>query len=132
MKFTHLFAVVVIMLTMSTAAQVDPIDRVTELLGQGNVTEIAKLFAPDVEMTVMNQEDSYSKLQATAVLSKFFDAHKPKQVKLLHKVNSNKKFLFGVAILSSTGGHYRIAYMLSETGNSMKIVEMRIEIEKTK
>ena len=131
MKIVYLSAVV-LLLTMSSAVQLDPVDRVTELLGQGNVTEIAKLFAPEVEMTVMDQEDSYSKLQATAVLNKFFNAHKPKQIKLLHKVNSNKKFLFGVAILSSVGGPYRIAYMLSETGSSMQIVEMRIEIEKTK
>ena len=131
MKIVYLFAVI-LLLTMPSAAQVDPVDRVTALLGQGNVTELAKLFAPEVEMTVMDQEDSYSKLQATAVLNKFFNAHKPKQIKLLHKVNSNKKFLFGVAILSSVGGPYRIAYMLSETGNSMQIVEMRIEIEKTK
>ena len=131
MKIAYLSAVI-LLLTMSSAVQLDPVDRVTELLGQGNVTEIAKLFAPEVEMTVMDQEDSYSKLQATAVLNKFFNAHKPKQIKLLHKVNSNKKFLFGVAILSSVGGPYRIAYMLSETGSSMQIVEMRIEIEKTK
>jgi len=131
MKIVFLPAVV-LLLTMSSAVQVDPVDRVTALLGQGNVTELAKLFAPEVEMTIMDQEDSYSKLQATAVLNKFFGAHKPKQIKLLHKVNSNKKFLFGVAILSSTGGPYRIAYMLSEAGSSMQIVEMRIEIEKTK
>ena len=131
MKIVYLSAVV-LLLTMSSAVQLDPVDRVTELLGQGNVTELAKLFAPEVEITVMSQEDSYSKLQATAELNKFFDAHKPKQIKLLHKVNSNKKFLFGVAILSSVGGPYRIAYMLSETGSSMQIVEMRIEIEKTK
>lgn len=125
-------SVVLLLLFKSLSVQVDPIDRVTELLGQGNVTELSKLLAPDVEMTVIDQEDSYSKLQATAVLTKFFDAHKPKQIKLLHKVNSNKKFLFGVAILSSTRGPYRIAYMLSETGKGTQIVELRIEIEKTK
>ena len=131
MKIAYLSAVI-LLLTMSSSVQLDPVDRVTQLLGQGNVTDLAKMFAPEVEMTVMGQEDSYSKVQATTVLNKFFNTHKPKQIKLLHKVNSNKKFLFGVAILSSIGGPYRIAYMLSETGNSMQIIEMRIEIEKTK
>lgn len=122
----------ILLLIMSLVAPADPIDKVTELLGQGNVIELSKLFAPDVEMTLMNQEDTFSKLQATAELNKFFDQHKPRQIKLLHKVNSNKKFLFGVAILSTTGGSYRIAYMLSETNNTMRIIELRIENEKTK
>jgi Domain of unknown function (DUF4783) len=117
---------------MTSAMPADPVDRVTNLLGQGNVAELSKLFAPDIELTIMGQEDTYSKIQATAELNKFFDQHKPKQIQLLHKVNSNKKFLFGVAILSSTGGQYRVSYMLSETDNAMLLIELRIENEKTK
>jgi hypothetical protein len=122
----------ILLLLISSAFNADPIDSVTSLLGQGNVTELSKLFAPDIELTILNEEDTYSKIQATDVLNKFFVEHKPKKIKLLHKVNSNKKFLFGVSILTSTNGTYRIAYMLSETTNHMQIIELRIENEKTK
>jgi hypothetical protein len=131
MKLICLPAVILLFL-MTSAMPADPVDRVTNLLGQGNVAELSKLFAPDIELTIMGQEDTYSKIQATAELNKFFDQHKPKQIQLLHKVNSNKKFLFGVAILSSTGGQYRVSYMLSETDNAMLLIELRIENEKTK
>ena len=131
MKLILLPAFIILLITPSTIS-IDPIDKVTELLGQGNITELSKLFAPDVEITLMNDEDTYSKLQATAVLTRFFNQHKPRQIKLLHKVNSNKKFLFGVALLTSTNGIYRIAYMLSETNNRVLIIELRIEMEKTK
>ena len=131
MKLVYLPSLIILLL-FSAASSVDPIDNVAALIRQGNMQEMAKLLAPTVEITIAGQEDTYSKRQATDVLTQFFTQHKPKGVKLLHKVNSNQKFLFGVVILSSTGGSYRIAYTLNETDGAMKIIELRIEPEKTK
>jgi hypothetical protein len=114
------------------AVHADPIDGVVWLIKQGNITRLSQLFESTIEVTLNNQEDTYSKAQATAILTKFFNAHKPVKVTLLHKVNTNQKFLFGVAIMDSTNGKYRIAYTFNEIGGSMKIIEMRIETEKTK
>jgi hypothetical protein len=115
-----------------TAFQSDRIDNIAGFIRQGNTPEIIKLCASTVEMTAMGQEDTYSKRQVEEELNKFFSKNKPQHVQLLHKVNSNQKFLFGVVILKSTGGTYRIAYTLNETEGAMKIIELRIEAEKTK
>jgi hypothetical protein len=116
----------------ATAFQADKIDNVATFIRQGNTPELVKLCASTVEMTVMGQENTYSKRQVEDILNKFFSKNKPQHIQLLHKVNSNQKFLFGVVILKSTGGSYRIGYTLNETEGAMKIIELRIEAEKTK
>jgi len=131
MKLIYLSSLVVLFI-VTAAFQSDKIDNIAGFIKQGNTPEIIKLCASTVETTVMGQEDTYSKRQVEDALNKFFSQNKPQHVQLLHKVNSNQKFLFGVVILKSTGGTYRIAYTLNETEGAMKIIELRIEAEKTK
>ena len=131
MKLIYLSSLVVLFI-VTAAFQSDKIDNIAGFIKQGNTPEIIKLCASTVETTVMGQEDTYSKRQVEDALNKFFSQNKPQHVQLLHKVNSNQKFLFGVVILKSTGGTYRIAYTLNETEGAMKIIELRIEVEKTK
>ncbi|WP_183573993.1 DUF4783 domain-containing protein [Mucilaginibacter sp. X5P1] len=131
MRLIYLSSVVILFI-FTTAFQSDKIDNIAGFIKQGNTPEIVKLCASTVEMTVMGQEDTYSKRQVEEALNSFFSKNKPQHIQLLHKVNSNQKFLFGVVILKSTGGTYRIAYTLNETEGAMKIIELRIEAEKAK
>jgi hypothetical protein len=115
-----------------SAAKADPIDGVVWLIKSNNMKRLSQLFESTIEITINNKEDTYSRQQATAILTRFFEEHKPINVTLLHKVNTNHKFLFGVAIMSSVNGRYRIAYTFNQIAGSMKIIEIRIEPEKTK
>ena len=121
-----------LMFSLMPAIHADPIDGVVWLIKQGNMTRLSQLFESTMEITLNNQEDTYSRAQATTLLTRFFNEHKPVRITLLHKVNTNQKFLFGVAIMDSNSGNYRIAYTFNEIGGSMKIIEIRIETEKTK
>ncbi len=38
----------------------DPIDKVAELIRQGNIHELSKLFAPNVEVTILGTKTVYS------------------------------------------------------------------------
>jgi len=129
LKYLSLF---ILLFVLAPVAHADPIDGVIWLIRQGNVTRLSQLFESTIEITLDNKEDTYSKAQATTLLTRFFNEHKPERVNLLHKVNTNHKFLFGVAIMKSSKGNYRIAYTFNEIAGSMKIIEMRIEPEKTK
>jgi hypothetical protein len=131
MKLRYL-SLFILLFSFVPAVHADPIDGVVWLIKSNNMTRLSQLFESTIEVTLNNQEDTYSRAQATSILTKFFDEHKPIKVTLLHKVNTNQKFLFGVAILNSANGNYRIAYTFNEIGGSMKIIEMRIETEKTK
>jgi hypothetical protein len=122
----------ILLLLIAQVANADPIDSIAWLIKQQNTTRLVELCAPMVEITVNGQENSYSKRQSLEFFQKFFADHKVLHSKLLHKVNSNQKFLFGVVLYDSDHGHYRIAYTLSNNSGAMRIIEMRIETEKTK
>jgi hypothetical protein len=127
MKLVYLPLLLCLCLLSPAARAQDPIDNIATMLKHSDVHGLTALFAPTVEITMMDNEDTYSKRQAADVLTKFFAEHKPLKVSLLHKVNSNPKYIFGVAILTSADGTYRISYTLNQEKSDMMIIEMRIE-----
>ena len=110
----------------------DPIDDIAGLIRQANIHELSKMFSPDIEITVADQEGVYSKVQAELVLHKFFIENKPRDVKMLHKINSNPNYELGVLIFTSDKGMFRVSYTLKKTGSSLVMIEMRIENENVK
>jgi hypothetical protein len=131
MKLIYLPSLILLFL-LPGFAPADPIDNVANLLKQGNTKELAKLFAPSIEISLMDDENIYSQAQATLILDKFFSRNKPKSIKLLHKVNSSANYRFGVFILTTDNGLYRVAFTLKGSDEKMNIIELRIENEKVK
>ncbi|MDP9079083.1 MAG: DUF4783 domain-containing protein [Bacteroidota bacterium] len=111
-------------------ATADPADKIAELIRQGNIHELSKLFTPTVEITILDDENVYSKDQAEIVLEKFFNQYKPNSVKILHNIASNPVYRFEVIIVTTQKGIFRIAYTLKETDGNLMLIDMRIEREK--
>ena len=131
MKLIYLPSFIILLLLPQFVAT-DPIDNAANLIKQGNTKELSKLFAPTIEMTIMDDENSYSKVQATLIIDKFFNNNKPKSIKLLHKVNSSASYHLGVYILTTDKGAYRVAITLKDLDHKMSLIELRIEDEKVK
>jgi len=131
MKIIYLHSIIFLFL-LPLVVKADPIDNIMHMLKQGNTQELAKLFSDNVEVTILDDDNILDKTTSISALDKFFADNKPKNVRLFHKIDSNPNYLFGVVFLSTDKGLYRIALTLDKHGTEMKIVEMRIEIEKTK
>jgi hypothetical protein len=129
MKLLYL-PLLVIFYVIPTAA--GPIEKVAELIRQGNVSELSKMFAANVEIGMQSEDNVYSKVQAGLILDKFFSQNKPISVKIFHKVNSNPKYQFAVVILNTQKGPFRITYTLKDTDGTLVLIELRIEPEKVK
>lgn len=129
MKLLYLPLIVIFYVIPAAAG---PIEKVAELIRQGNVSELSKLFAANVEISIQNEDNVYSKVQAGLILDKFFSQNKPISVKIFHKVNSNPKYQFAVVILNTQKGPFRITYTLKDTDGSLVLIELRIEPEKVK
>lgn len=132
MKLKYLPSFIFLLLLLPYASSADVIDNVANLLKAGNTRELSKLFTNNVEITIMEEENVYSQSQATVILDKFFAKNKPQGIKLLHKVNSGGNYHFGVYILSTDKGEFRVAITLKDAGKSTNVVELKIEDEKVK
>jgi hypothetical protein len=120
------------LLTLNNASVADPIDKVGELIGKGNVHELAKLFAPDIDLSLLDDAKTYSKAQAELILDTFFAKNRPISCKMLHKVNSGSSYRLGVVIINTDNGVYRAAFTLKDTNGNMQLIELSIETEKVK
>jgi hypothetical protein len=49
---------------------------------------------------------------------------------MLHRINSNPNYNFGVLILTTDKGKFRVSYTLKEVNKVMAVIELRIETEK--
>ncbi|MEO5909575.1 MAG: DUF4783 domain-containing protein [Pelobium sp.] len=127
MKYS--FTLVLLLLFKVTFA-FDTIDDVAGFFKAGNVKEIAKYFSSTVELSVLGQEDIYSASQSELILKDFFAKHPPVSVKVIHKVTSNPNFKFGVIILNSSKGNYRISFDLKSANGSFNISQIKIEENK--
>lgn len=127
-----IYTPIFLLLLMTPAVwQAGPIDKIGELIKQGNVHELAKIFADNVDMAVLDNTNVYSRTQAELILEKFFKENKPLSIKILHRINSNSNYNFAVLILNTDKGQYRVSFTLKEVAKEMVIIELRIETEKT-
>jgi hypothetical protein len=119
-------------LSFVSAGPADIIDKTVELIKQGNANELAKSFSSTIELTVLDQENVYSNVQAEAILTDFFKNNQPKSVTILHRIASNPNYRFAVLILATNNGAYRISLSLKNVNGRFELNELRIETEKTK
>jgi hypothetical protein len=131
MKLLYLFLLILPM-PFALVVPEDIIDKTAELIKQGNVSELAKIFSPSVEMTILDQEDIYSTAQAELILANFFKHNPPKSIKILHRITSNANYRFAVLILTTNNGVYRTSFSLKNVNGRFELNELRIETEKTK
>ena len=127
----HYLPLFVVLYLLPAVVVGEPIDRVAELIRQGNIHGLSKLFATNVEVTIPGNE-AVSNVQAELILDKFFNQNKTKSVKILHKINSNANYRLGVLIMNTNKGVFRVAFTLKQTGGNLMIIEFRIEPEKVK
>jgi hypothetical protein len=128
----HYQSLLIVLCLITLVSIADPIDKVANLIKQGNMHELSNLFAANVEIAILGDENVYSKVQTELILDKFFNQNKPRAVKMLHKVNSNPNYQFGVLIVYTDKGVFRIAYTMKETDGNLLLIELRIETEKVK
>lgn len=125
------FPLLTLLFLIPLAVKADDIEKIADLIKQGNAHELAKMFSSNVDMNILDETNVYSKAQSEMILDKFFKENKPRTTKLLHRVSSNPNYNFGVVILTTDKGKFRISYTLREINKVMVVIELRIETEKT-
>ncbi len=102
------------------------LDRISLAIQTGNAKELAKYFDNNVEITIFDKEDTYSKAQAEMVLKDFFTKQKPASFKIIHNGNSNHS-QYAIGTLITAQGSFRTYIYLKNKGENLYIQELRFE-----
>lgn len=112
------------------AFQGDIVDTLSGLFKSSNSKEISKYFSSSVELRINEEEDVYSKAQAEQILREFFTKNTPLTSTVVHLINTNPNYRFGILALGTRNGKFRVAVTLKKTANVFLITELRIEPDK--
>lgn len=124
------FLIALVPFTRLYAQQLDIVEVLAQNFKSGNAKEIAKSFAPTIELIVINEEDVYSKAQAEQILGDFFNRHKPQKCSILYNIGKGGANRFGVVVLNTNNGNYRVSITMKKSGTPYIITELRIEPSK--
>ncbi len=89
----------------------------------GNAPMVSSYFAQNIDISLLDKENLYSKSQAQQVLKTFFNDHKPSNFVINHEGQSNQSKYF-IGTLSTSSGAFRI------TINTKSNLISRLTIEK--
>jgi Domain of unknown function (DUF4783) len=105
-------------------------DQVVDALQTGNSKELAALFIANIDLTVKETADVYSKAQAEQILRKFFNDHPPAGMVIEHSGVSKSGDKYYIGILRTSNGYFRTTFFLKRVGEVFQVKQLRIESSK--
>lgn len=125
-KIFTFFLVSSALLLSSFSKQAVGIDEVIGALRSGNSTELSKYFAENVEVTLPDKSDSYSKAQAQLVVKDFFNNNGVKGFELKHKGDAPDGH-YCIGTLQTNAGSFRTHVMMKSKSGKEEVREIRFQ-----
>lgn len=119
------FLLSAILLLSSFKAQ-QGIDEVVSSLKSGNATELARYLDDNVELTLPEKSDSYSKAQAQVIIKDFFSNNGVKGFELKHK-GTSPGGNFAIGTLQTSSGNFRTNIFMRTKNGKDVVKEIRFQ-----
>jgi hypothetical protein len=120
-----------LMLALGLYAQDVTRDKVVQAMRTGNATELAAQFIPNIDLTVKETSEVYSRSQAEQIIRKFFNDHPPVDLVIEHSGVSKFGDKYFIGILRTRNGYFRVTFFLKKSGDLMQVKQLRIEASKS-
>ena len=104
-------------------------DNIAAEIRKGDAPALAAHFQGNVEISIKDVQNSYSKSQAEAVLKNFFSTHAPKTFTVVHQGQSPEGAKYFIGTLSTSAGTYRTYVYAKQVNKDFAIQEMRFEAQ---
>ena len=130
MKKTVSIMLTFLFISLSVKASFDIYENISNAIRTGNAAEIARYFNTNVDLTIANQEEVYSKAQAEQILKDFFSKNTPRSFTLIHQGLSKEGAKYAIGNLTTQqGNNYRTYFFIKQVGRAEFIQELRFEKE---
>jgi hypothetical protein len=128
MKKSLLF--IVLVLVSRLGLSMDAYDEIANAIRSGDARQLSAFFGNTVELTLLNQENIYSKAQAELILKDFFSKNTPKSFRILHNGASPEGTQYAIGNLVTTNGKtFRTSFYFKNNKGKIVLQELRIETE---
>jgi hypothetical protein len=122
--FSSVLAVGLIL--MSAFTQPSIIDGVIGALKSGNAGEFGNYFDNNIQLTLPDKADTYSKAQAQNIVKDFFSNNKVKGFEVKHKGEQNGGE-YCIGTLTTTQGNFRTTVFAKNKGGKQLVNEVRFQ-----
>lgn len=102
--------------------------EIFDALKKGDSEKLSTYLNENVELVILDNENVYSRTQATLILADFFKKHKPENFVLLHQGGTDGS-LFAIGNLSTSSDIFRVYFLLKKINSKYHIHQLRIELE---
>lgn len=125
MKKLIFFLIISLANCLSANALFDPYEDIANAIRSGDAKSVSRYFSNSVDLTLISQEDVYSKAQAEQIIKDFFNKNTPRTFSIIHRGESKDGAKYAIGNLSTSNGNYRVYYYFKVTGSSVYIQELR-------
>ncbi|HZF64660.1 MAG TPA: DUF4783 domain-containing protein [Chitinophagaceae bacterium] len=126
MKKIFTFFCAILFIITTAFLPISGLDDVINALRSGNAAEVSKYMDDNVELTLPQKSDSYSKAQALMILRDFFSTNNVIGFEAKHKGdNSGNQFCIGT--LRTKSGNYRTTVFMKTKNARQSVKEIRIQ-----
>jgi hypothetical protein len=96
----------------------------------GDAHQISRYIKTDINLTILNQEEVYSKAQAEQILKDFFMKNTPKSFTVIHNGISKEGSKYAIGnLITAQGISYRTYIYVKQSAGVEYIQELRFEKE---
>ena len=118
------------LLISASGKALDIYDDISNAIRSGDSRQIAFYFSNNVDLTILNQEDVYSKVQAELIVKDFLSKNSPKTFSILHRGSSKEGTLYAIGNLVTLNGKtFRISFFVKMTSGKYMLQELRFETQ---
>jgi hypothetical protein len=122
----NIFTTAVLITLLSSFTIKVGIEDIINTMKTGNAAQMAKFFDNNVEISMPDKSNSYSKSQAEMVLKDFFASNPVKSFEVIHKgENAGSQYCIGT--LQTKNGAYRTTIFMKQKGELQVLQELRFE-----
>jgi len=106
------------------------LEKIANAISNGDAKELASFFDEDVEMTVLDEINLYSKSEGQAAVSDFFAENPPKKYTQVHQgASQGAGGQYCIGVLETSAQKYRVMIYLEKVGEAFLIKELKFEKE---
>lgn len=116
-------------MTAIVNAQNNPVlDAVARALSAGDVDALARHLADNVDLSILEKEQTCSKAQATELLRGFFNTNRPRAFNQVHQgASRGSSDQYSIGNLVTTTGTFRVYLYLKMAGGNATVQELRFD-----